>query len=68
MAYVESLPAGSLENLVDWDHGDLHSDLIEISQHFLDWEEFATHLNLSTTDVSSINAQYDPLIHRYIAL
>ena len=66
MAYVESIPADSrshLEDLLDWDHGD--SDLIEISQHILDWEELAAHLNLSTADISSINAQYVPQMHRY---
>ena len=65
---MESLPADSrshLEDLLDWDHGGLHSDLIEISQHILNWEELAAHLNLSTADISSIKAQYEPQMHRY---
>ena len=68
MAYVESLPVdrrSHLEHVLDWNHGGLDSDLIEISQHMLDWEELAIPLNLSAADVSSIKTQYGPPMHRY---
>ena len=68
MAYVESLPGHCryyLEQILDWDHSGFDSDLIEISQHILDWEELETHLNLSPADINSIKAQYEPQMHRY---
>ena len=61
-AYVSSLPAsarGNLSQLLDWDHGGVDKDLMEIAHHMLGWEEqLSALLELTQVDIHDINRIY----------
>ena len=57
-----ALPASirpHLEKLLDWDHDGIDTDLNEIAQHMLDWDEkLSSHLGLTAVDVHDIKAMH----------
>ena len=67
---METLPASARPNLelqLDWGHGGMETDLCEIADHMLDWEErLWTHLGLTEVDVHDIKAMHfgNPLLQR----
>ena len=55
-----------LEKVLDWDKEGVDSDLSEIARQFVDWEENATLLELTSVNIADINKTYpsNPVLQR----
>lgn len=73
-AYVSSLPANALPHLelqLDHDHAGVDTDLCEIADVMLNWDEgLHTHLGLTRVKVHDIKVKYpwDPKLQRQDSL
>lgn len=73
-AYVSSLPTRvhpHLKQVLDWDHGGVDIDLMEIAHHMLHWEErLSPYLELTEVDIHDIHDEHrgKPELERYCTL